>query len=504
MTQQEYISLVNQAKKASYEYYVLSTPSLTDAAFDALLSQVEECEQQYPEWTLPDSPTQQVGSDLSDNGRRTIAHRTPMLSCQKAKSHDAVLAWLKNTVQKLGTDEFQVSVEYKYDGISCSLVYQDGQLISAATRGDKFVGQDITSHAALITNIPQQLPALVEVNLAGRVEIRGEIVCPKANLGKISRRYADCRTAASSLCNMEVPAQDCALLAFIPWKFDAPCFPGNASHFESMMFAIQSLGFDCACPRCFDASSIDSITEYLSLWDDRENRDALLFPIDGLVLKVDDKHLAASLGATSHHPHGNIAYKFAPNTAITTCTRIEIKVGKTGRRTPVAHFDPVTVMGRQLCRASLCSETTAAKLGIIEGSTIEVGLVHDVTPKVFRVIPDAKNHCSEESGVDSTLPAFEPETTTFAQVEEEVTSFVIPNMIPAEPTSQETENDAATTSPAPTFSGEEDTEEPEQNGMAGKLIITALSILAIVLLFPVALALAAFGIPVLNGSLMDA
>ena len=136
MTHQDYIALVNQANRASYEYYVLSRPSMSDADFDKLIMYLEGCEYEHPEWIVPDSPTQQVGSDLSANGRRTIAHRTPMLSCQKAQEKDAVIYWLNKTVKSIGHNRFSISAEWKYDGISCSLVYLDGQLISASTRGD--------------------------------------------------------------------------------------------------------------------------------------------------------------------------------------------------------------------------------------------------------------------------------------------------------------------------------------------------------------------------------
>lgn len=500
MTQQEYISLVNQANKASYDYYVLSNPSITDAAFDVFISQIEQCEQQHPEWTLPDSPTQKVGSDLSDNGRRTIAHRTPMRSCQKAKTRDAVLTWLNNTISKIGHDNFQVSIEYKYDGISCSLVYQDGQLISASTRGNGLQGQDITAHAGLISGIPQQLPALIGLKL-GRIEIYGEIVCPKANLNKISRLYTDCRTAASSLCNMEVATPDCAMLAFVPWKVDAPCFSANGSHFESMMFAVHSLGFNAECPACFDASYIDGIIEHISLCDDRENRNSIPYPIDGLVIKVDDKNLADSLGSTVHHPHGNIAYKFSPETVITTCTRIEITVGKTGRRTPVAYFNSVTIMGREVSRASLYSEATVAKLGIEEGSIIEVGLSNDITPKVFRVIDNAENH--QNNPCVALIP--DPESETTDEFEEEVTLHVIPNMVSSESAQLEPaveENmSPATSTTVPTE--EDDEEEPEQTGMVTKLATLFFSVVLIFFLLPISLALAAFGIPVFNNSFIN-
>ena len=135
MNKQEYIESVNAAKQHSYEYYVMSSPTISDAQFDALVSRIEQAEQAHHEWTLPDSPTQCVGSDLSGNGKRLVRHRTMMLSCQKAQTTDAVEKWLEKVKKKLGYVP-EVMLSWKADGISCSLVYQNGCLISAATRGD--------------------------------------------------------------------------------------------------------------------------------------------------------------------------------------------------------------------------------------------------------------------------------------------------------------------------------------------------------------------------------
>ena len=140
MNYKEYVALVDRAKQLSYEYYVLAAPTASDAQFDALVSEIEQTESEHPEWTLADSPTQQVGSDLQDNGRRLIRHRTRMLSCQKAQMQEEVTKWLAQTEKKLHGAQVY-ALEWKYDGISCSLVYQDGRLISAATRGDKDCAQ---------------------------------------------------------------------------------------------------------------------------------------------------------------------------------------------------------------------------------------------------------------------------------------------------------------------------------------------------------------------------
>lgn len=216
---------------------------------------------------------------------------------------------------------------------------------------------------------------------------------------------------------------------------------------------------------------------------------------------MDDKNLAYSLGSTAHHPHGNIAYKFSPETVITTCTRIEITVGKTGRRTPVAYFNSVTIMGREVSRASLYSEATAAKLGIEEGSILEVGLSNDITPKVFRVIDNAENH--QNNPCVALIP--DPESETTDEFEEEVTLHVIPNMVPSEsaqlkPAVEENMSPATSTT-VPTE--DDDEEEPEQTGIVTKLATLFFSVVLIFFLLPISLALAAFGIPVFNNSFIN-
>lgn len=382
MEKQNYLALVNKAQHASFAYYVESVPSMSDAEFDELVGQIEKIEAEHPEWIVPDSPTQCIGSDLSANGRRTVRHRTPMLSCQKAQDTESVLKWLKKAVKTIGHDKFSVTLEWKYDGISCSLVYQDGCLVSASTRGDGAEGQDILDHVAYILDIPQKLKGDYAT---GRIEIRGEIICPTTNLHKMSARYSDCRTAASSLCNQSEPSSDCALLSFRPWSVDVPHFHLNDFNFETLELAYWQLG--CGVSRqasVFDANYPEGIIEEIAAFE--AHRQSLEFPTDGIVIKINDKQLFQSLGSTAHHPKGSIAYKFPPTIVRTKCTSVGMTIGKSGRRTPVAYFEPVTILGRTVSCASLYSESCAEKLGIKPGSTIEVGLSNDVIPKVYRVV----------------------------------------------------------------------------------------------------------------------
>lgn len=396
----EYIGLVNKAKKASYEYYVMSNSSLLDADFDLLVDTIASIEDEHPDWTLPDSPTQKVGSDLSDNGRRRIAHRTPMLSCQKAQTVEAVDKWLVKIRPNICRDLGRFLLMWKYDGISCSLVYQDGKLIEASTRGeDGLIGQDILDHVRMMQNVPQQLEATNDFMrksnaLKGRVEVRGEVVCKKANLKLMRNQYKDCRSAASSLCNMMEPDPDCELLQFCVWDVIADRWNYGPEANIGLDMAKAS-GFKDVYYVTNDLEDGYHFGDVLQRYFDAEKRETLEFPTDGVVIRVNHRGDFKDLGATAHHPKGSIAYKFAAAKTVSRVTRIEVTVGKTGRRTPVVHFEPVMILGREVKKASLGSERMLEEMGVKRGDMVEVGLANDVRPTVYRVIEDAENQAPE-------------------------------------------------------------------------------------------------------------
>ena len=422
MSKQTYIENVNAAKQHSYNYYVLSQPTISDAEFDTLVSQIEQAEREHPEWTLPDSPTQQVGSDLSGNGRRIIRHRTPMLSCQKAQTIDKVTDWLGKMKKKVGsglpaTPTWMLS--WKADGISCSLVYQDGRLIEASTRGDGPTGQDLMQHVRLMHTVPQTIAAS---EMAGRVEVRGEIVCPKANLQGMldmsGKQYADCRSAASSLCNQVTPSADVARLEF--WAWDCIGDDLSMKWQDHACCTLQRTGFKTCFHETDNGTHIETLLQMMG-----EKRDLLPIPVDGIVIRLNSNAVFMEQGFTDHHPKGSIAYKFPAQTTTSRVRRIEITVRATGRRTPVAWFDPVTILGRTVEKASLGSEAKMQELGVTEGCTVEVGLSNDVIPKIYRVTEQA---AAEPTMADRLRSALLAQTT--AQTER-VPKYIGPTVSPA-------------------------------------------------------------------------
>lgn len=441
MNKQQYIENVNAAKQHSYNYYVLSAPTISDAEFDALVAQIEQAEREHPEWTLPDSPTQQVGSDLADNGRRLIRHRTPMLSCQKAQTTEKVTEWIEKMRKKVSetyTGTPMLMLSWKADGISCSLVYQDGHLIEASTRGDGPVGQDLMQHVRLMATVPQTIEA---DEMKGRVEVRGEIVCPKANLQGLcdmkGKQYADCRSAASSLCNQDTPSADMAKLEF--WAWDCIGDDLSMKWQDHTSYTLQRMGFRHCYRETDSGEHVETMLKMMG-----EERDQCPIPVDGIVIRINSNKIFYEQGYTDHHPKGSIAYKFPAQTTESRVRRIEITVGATGRRTPVAWFDPVTLLGRTIEKASLGSEAKMQELGVTEGCTVEVGLSNDVIPKVYRVLSQPTMADRLRLALQQQMAPAQAAVPAASPAAERVPAYIGPTVSPA---TIETTKDAEPISP---------------------------------------------------------
>lgn len=404
-THSAYVLAVNEANRHNYLYFVESNPEITDIEFDTLYYAIEDYERTHPDEILPDSPTQRVGSDLHSDAH-TTPHRTPMLSCQKAKTVAEVLKWMQQTNKRVARalghnypDQVEYSVEWKYDGISCSLVYQDGHLIEASTRGDHKFGLDILHHVANITNIPKELRkglrlldgrwtpcAADDVPFDGhRVEVRGEIILPFADLPAV-KAYNDTRTAASAILNTDTPTPYDHLLQFKAWQLitedSISIDMKDYSNTTSLDTLYETYGFDI---EEVDIVTIASVERIIQAYADVRKDNT--FPTDGLVIKLQDKTVWSLMGATEHHPKSCIAYKFPSVKAVTYCQAISETIGeKTGKVTPICWFTPVTIGGKTYEKCSLGSEATMRRIGIHVGSKIEVSLRNDVLIQVDRVI----------------------------------------------------------------------------------------------------------------------
>jgi NAD-dependent DNA ligase len=276
----------------------------------------------------------------------------------------------------------------------------------------------------MMQNVPQQLEATNDFMrksnaLKGRVEVRGEVVCKKANLKLMHNQYKDCRSAASSLCNMMEPDPDCELLQFCVWDVIADRWNYGPEANIGLDMAKAS-GFKDVYYVTNDLEDGYHFGDVLQRYFDAEKRETLEFPTDGVVIRVNHRGDFKDLGATAHHPKGSIAYKFAAAKTVSRVTRIEVTVGKTGRRTPVVHFEPVMILGREVKKASLGSERMLEEMGVKRGDMVEVGLANDVRPTIYRVI-ELNTDCTDMTdpleGID--FEGDESETKDWFTSEEE-------------------------------------------------------------------------------------
>ena len=375
MTQSDYISLVNTVKSHDYRYWTLNEPTITDEEYDVLFSQLMVAEAEHPEWILPDSPTQVISTATNGNNRRLVRRRTIMLSTEKANSVDKLIKWMTKTTKaakKLGCANPDLfTVEWKYDGESCSLVYIGGDLVEAST-GKGMDGMDAMQHVRYIPNIPQH------INAKCRVEVRGEVICPFANLAATG--YKTCRMAAAGYLANAVPNEKVGkLMEFYPYWSEMEGLE-HRSHWDIIDDHLSKLGFcdDNLMCGCGDSEEVVFQVKRLS-----EIRPSQPFPTDGLVIKAYDRSRWSDFGATDHPPKYSCAYKFPGVTAVTTLRSVEITVGeKTGKRTPVAHFDPVVMNGATYKQCSCGSEATFAEKNIQPGDRIIVTLANDVICQV--------------------------------------------------------------------------------------------------------------------------
>lgn len=378
MEKNNYIELVNVVKMHDYKYWTLNEPAITDEQYDKLYAQLQEAEEQHPEWVVPDSPTQVISTATNGNNRRVVRRRKIMLSTEKVNSVEKLNKWMGKTTKaasKLGCKSAgHFIMEWKYDGESCSLVYMDGELIEAST-GKGMDGMDALNHVLCIPSVPQY------IDVEGRVEIRGEVVCPFANLERTG--YKTCRSAAAGyLANAVADENIGKLMEFHPYYVEGyeltPAFMYMPIHLQSLAQLAKYEGFEYTTAFLVTAAEAEMYIE--QCMNERSN---LPFPTDGLVFKCFDASKWDEFGATDHHPKYCVAYKFPGVTAETVLRKVEITIGeKTGKRTPVAHFDPVVMNGATYSKCSCGSEDTFAAKGISVGDKIIVTLANDVICQV--------------------------------------------------------------------------------------------------------------------------
>ncbi|MBO5530767.1 MAG: NAD-dependent DNA ligase LigA [Bacilli bacterium] len=380
----ELISIIN---KASYEYYVLDTPTITDQEYDDAYTELQRLENKYPELKREDSPTNRVGGEAIDKFQK-VTHRTPMLSFDDIFNEEEIMLFderIKKTVNKP-----EYTLEPKMDGLSGSLIYENGVLVRAATRGDGVTGEDITINVKTIKSVPLRLTK--DIN----VEVRGEIYMSKKSFNKANierqknneKEFANPRNAAAgSVRQLDSKITAKRDLDFMAYFIPNPEDYGITKQEDTIKF-LKELGFVTNIKLNGLAKNSKDIINYVH--DLNEKRESLPYEIDGVVIKVDSLEDEKKLGMTSRVPRWGIAYKFPAVEVLTTLKEIKFTVGRTGKITPNAIFNPVHVDGSLVSKATLHNEDYCIEKDVRVGDTISVRKAGDVIPEVVEVKLDRR------------------------------------------------------------------------------------------------------------------
>jgi len=383
MSKEKIEQLRNELEQHNYNYYVLSAPTISDMEFDAKLKELQSLEEAHPEFYDPASPTQRVGSDISD-GFTQVAHVYPMLSLSNTYSEGEVTEFYER-VRKALNEDFELVCELKYDGTSISLTYENGLLQRAITRGDGEKGDDVTANVKTIRSIPLRLrgqyPALFE--------IRGEILMPWAVFDELNREreaqeeqlFANPRNAASGTLKLQNPSivasrkLDAYLYYMLGEKLPSNTHSGNLNAAREWGFKVSDATKVC--------KTLNEVFDFINYWDgERKN---LPVATDGIVIKVNSLNQQKNLGYTAKSPRWAIAYKFQAEKALTRLNSVSYQVGRTGAVTPVANLDPVQLSGTTVKRASLHNADIIESLDLHIGDMVFVEKGGEIIPKITAV-----------------------------------------------------------------------------------------------------------------------
>lgn len=379
------IELRETLNRHNHNYYVLNQPTISDQEFDHLMRELQDLEAAHPEMSDPLSPTQRVGSDLS-HGFEQVIHERPMMSLGNSYSIEEVQDFLRRAKDGLGGEPVEIVGEMKYDGTSISVIYENGRLVRAVTRGDGVRGDDVTANVITIRSLPLQLPQ--GMDYPARFEVRGEILLPWAQFERLNQErafneeplFANPRNAAAGTLKLQNSAEVARRGLDAYFYFLLGDNLPYTTHTQAMD-AIQSWGFKVAHTEVLE--SIDAVASFIERWD--VERKSLPVATDGLVFKLNSLRQWRNLGATAKSPRWAIAYKFAPERECTKLKWVSYEVGRTGVITPVANLEPVLLSGTIVKRASLHNEDIIRQLDIHDGDMVYVEKGGEIIPKIVGV-----------------------------------------------------------------------------------------------------------------------
>lgn len=388
--------LRQQLHEHNYKYYVLNQPTISDQEFDFLMHELQELEARHPEMADPNSPTQRVGSDISQDFVQ-VTHRYPMLSLANTYNEHDVADWYDSVRRGLGGEDFEVCCEMKYDGLSISLTYVDGKLVRGVTRGDGVHGDDVTANVKTIRSIPLVLKR--DAGYPQEFEIRGEILMPWKVFERLNAEreaaeeplFANPRNAASGT----LKSQNSRLVA--SRQLDSYLYyllgeelPSDG-HYENLETAAQ-WGFKIS-QGMKKVKTLQEIYDYINYWD--KERKNLPVATDGIVLKVNSLRQQRALGYTAKSPRWAIAYKFKAERACTRLNEVTYQVGRTGAVTPVANMSPVQLAGTVVKRATLNNEDFIRSFDLHVGDYVYVEKGGEIIPKIVGVAVDKRPEGAE-------------------------------------------------------------------------------------------------------------
>ena len=405
---EEIFKLVALLNKYSYDYYVEDNPQISDTEYDTLYKQLEKLEQEYPEFILDNSPTQRVGDRVLDEFEKVI-HKVPMLSLSNTFSIED-LRDFDSRISKLSSDD---SIEYicelKIDGLAISINYENGKLVSAATRGDGMVGENVTENIKTIFSIPKTLKTKKSF------EVRGEVYLPKKSFELLNKEreennevlFANPRNAAAgSLRQLDskITAKR-RLSAFIY----SVVGDENINSQKMALTVAADLGLPVN-PNFKLCKTIDEVVDYIMYWE--EHKQDLPYEIDGIVIKVNPYSLQEEIGSTQKSPRWATAYKFPEEELATKLLDIELSVGRTGVITPVAVLNPINISGSTVSKASLHNKDIIDELDIHIGDMVVVKKAGEIIPKVVRVVEELRLANSEKYVMPNICPSCKSKTFT--------------------------------------------------------------------------------------------
>ena len=405
---QEIEQLTKEINQHDYDYYVRSQPTISDYDYDMKMKRLEALEEAHPELVLADTPTRRVSGEPTRNFPVT-RHRKPMLSLSNTYNEEEIRDFDRRVKSLLDENEaFQYVCELKIDGVAMSLIYENGLLQRAVTRGDGEQGDEVTQNVKTIRSIPLRISPANE--MLNDIEVRGEVYYPNSQFRALNEEriangenpFANPRNSASGTLKM----QDSTIVASRPLRMF--CYyldvfaenSGIAGHFEALE-ALKEMKYPTN-PHYRLCNDVEAVIKYWQEW--QEKRPTLDYEIDGIVVKVNRFDQQQRLGATAKSPRWAIAFKFATEEAITRLNKITWQVGRTGTVTPVANLEPVLLLGTTVSRATLHNMDEIERLDVREGDTVAIQKGGEIIPKIIRVVMDQRGSGSQPTQAPATCP----------------------------------------------------------------------------------------------------